>query len=265
MCRCAEKILLFLLLTFIVSCKVEVPQWVLPPEKMEAVLYDYHLAQSMMTTLASVDYKEKLMYTYIYDKHGVSKQVFDSSLVWYNRYPKHIERIYANIEMRLNDEIDALANAKVAMEDGVDLDKVDFSSPIVELWTSHPVKMLSATPLGNRLHFAFDVPKDSSFIAGDSLVFSFKALFLPAGNDSVRPKAYASIALEYENGFCYVVGVDVDTAGHYFMSAPRDTVNRMKSMAGQIFYFDNDAAHESKSVFSELSVKRLRAVPNMKD
>ena len=126
MSRRAKNIFLLLLLVLVASCKVKAPEDVLPPEKMEAVLYDYHLAQSMMTTLASVDYKEKLMYTYIYDKHGVSKEVFDSSLVWYNRYPKHIERIYANIEARLNEEVDALAAAKVAMEEGVDLTNVDF-------------------------------------------------------------------------------------------------------------------------------------------
>ena len=142
MFRCAEKILLLLLFVLVASCKVEAPEDVLPPEKMEAVLYDYHLAQSMMTTLASADYKEKLMYTFIYDKHGVSKEVLDSSLVWYNRYPKNIERIYANIEARLNDEVDVLAAAKVAQEEGVDLTNLDLSSPDVELWTSHPVRML---------------------------------------------------------------------------------------------------------------------------
>ena len=260
-CR-AGKILLLLLLVLVASCKVEAPENVLPPEKMEAVLYDYHLAQSMMTTLASVDYKEKLMYTYIYDKHGVSKEVFDSSLVWYNRYPKHIERIYANIEARLNDEVDALAAAKVAMEEGVDLTNVDFSSSIAELWTSNPVKMLTATPLNNRVHFAFDAPKDSSFIEGDSLVFSFNTLFLPAGNDSVMQKAYASIALEYVNGSCYFGGVEVEGEGNFSVSAPRNFKNRLKSMSGYLFYFDNDATCKSKAIFSGLSVRRLRPVQN---
>lgn len=264
MFRCAEKILMLLLLVFVASCKVEAPEDVLPPEKMEAVLYDYHLAQSMMTTLASVDYKEKLMYTYIYDKHGVSKEVFDSSLVWYNRYPKHIERIYANIEARLNEEVDALAAAKVAMEEGIDLSNVDFSSSVAELWTAHPVKMLTAAPLNNRVHFAFDAPKDSSFIEGDSLVFSFNAFFLPAGMDSVTQKAYASIALEYKNGSCYFGGVDVEKNGRFSVSAPRDPKNRLESMSGYIFYFDNDAGGESKVLFSDLSVKRLRTVQNVK-
>ena len=264
MSRRAKNIFLLLFLVLVASCKVKAPEDVLPPEKMEAVLYDYHLAQSMMTTLASVDYKEKLMYTYIYDKHGVSKEVFDSSLVWYNRYPKHIERIYANIEARLNEEVDALAAAKVAMEEGVDLTNVDFSSPVAELWTSLPVRLLTATPLGNRVSFSFDAPKDSSFIEGDSLVFSFNTFFLSARKDSVRQKAYASIAIEYGNGLCYYGGVDIDEDGHFSVSAPREYRSCLKSMSGYIFYFDNDAECESKALFGDLSVKRLRSVQNVK-
>ena len=114
------------------------------------------------------------------------------------------------------------------------------------------------------MHFTFDAPKDSSFIEGDSLVFSFNTLFLSAGKDSVMQKAYASITLEYSNDSCCFAGVDIEGSGCFSVSAPRDTKNRLKSMSGYIFYFDNDAECESKALFSDLSVKRLRSVQNVK-
>ena len=123
----AVRIVLFLLSMTLFSCKVEIPDSVLPPEKMEAILYDYHLTASMTTTYASVSYKEKLMYTYVYDKHGVTKEEFDSSLVWYNRYPKHIKEIYANLETRLQQEVDVLTANQVQDYDGVSLTVADLS------------------------------------------------------------------------------------------------------------------------------------------
>ena len=56
--RCkVVKIVFALMMLFLVSCRVEMPKDVPSPEKMEAVLYDYHLAQTIATTLATSDYK----------------------------------------------------------------------------------------------------------------------------------------------------------------------------------------------------------------
>ena len=79
---------------------------------MEAVLYDYHLVQAMSSEYSSATYREKLFYSYVFTKHNITKEHFDSSLVWYNRYPKHMLRIYTNIEAALEKEIEAFGESK---------------------------------------------------------------------------------------------------------------------------------------------------------
>ena len=248
------------IVAFLVSCQVKTPDGVLSPEKMEAVLYDYHMAQSMAVSFASVSYKEKLMYIYVYDKHNITKEEFDSSLVWYNRYPKHMKRIYANLEARLNHEIDELAAVKSLQNETVDISVADLSAGVAELWTGHPVKMLSSVPLGNKVAFSFETPKDSSFVAGDSLVFSFNAKFVSQDVTDVKQEAYASIALDYNDGSYAVSGFSIDESGHYALATARKLGTRIRSVSGYVYYFDNDTSATSMMLLDGLSLKRLHPV-----
>ena len=61
MCR-IFYILLLLVTTLFASCEVEMPEDIIPQDKMESLLYDYHLAQSMSSEYTSADYKEKLFF-----------------------------------------------------------------------------------------------------------------------------------------------------------------------------------------------------------
>lgn len=249
-----------LVATLLLSCQTKTPEGVLSPEKMEAVLYDYHMAQSMAFSFASDTYKEKLMYIYVYDKHGITKEVFDSSLVWYNRYPRHMKRIYANLENRFNQEIEALATVKSLQNESVDLAVVELSANDAELWTGHPVRMLTSVPLGNKVAFSFETPKDSSFVAGDSLVFSFNAVFVPGKLADVRQEAHAAVTLNYNDGSYVVSGLSIDESGYYEITAARNFKSRISSVSGYIHYFDNDTSAVSIVLLDDLSLKRLHPV-----
>lgn len=244
----------------LVSCQVKMPEDVLPPDKMEAVLYDYHLTQSMALSFASASYREKLMYTYVFDKHNITKEEFDSSLVWYNRYPRHMKRIYANLETRLNREIDELAAIRGLQNETVDITVADFSDGNAELWTGHPVKMLSSVPHGNNVAFSFETPKDSSFMAGDSLVFSFNARFVSDRTGDVKQEAYAAITLGYNDGSYDVLGLSIDEAGYYELAEARNYRSRISSVSGYIYYFDNDTSGMSVMLLDRLSLRRLHPV-----
>ena len=255
--RGAVKIVLFLLLPLFVSCKVDFPENILPPEKMEAVLYDYHLTGSMATTFASADYKEKLMYSYVYEKHGITKEQFDSSLVWYNRYPKHIKRIYENLEARLQSEIDVLKLHDGMNSKEIDLELANLTDSVAELWTGHPVRMLSPTPITSKVQFSFDVPKDSSFVAGDSLAFSFNTAFVPGCDVGIMQQLYAALTLEYADDTYSMAGASVLQPGICVVAAPRNDSIRLKSMSGYVYYFDNDSLSASYALISNISLKRF--------
>lgn len=243
----------------LLSCQVKMPEDVLPPDKMEDVLYDYHLTQSMVLSIASASYREKLMYTYVFDKHNITKEDFDSSLVWYNRYPRHMKRIYANLENRLNREIDELAAIRGLQNETVDISVAELSTGVAELWTGHPVKMLSSVPHGNKVAFSFETPKDSSFMAGDSLVFSFNARFVSENAADVKQEAYASITLGYDDGSYAVAGLNIHESGHYELAKARNYKTRIGSVSGYIYYFDNDTSATSMMLLDRLSLKRLHS------
>jgi hypothetical protein len=77
----------------------------IPPETLVPVLIDMHITYALQTTsefrqlaryVDSVD-----TYGYIYDKHNISREMFDSTLVWYSRHPKLFTDIYDEVIMQL--------------------------------------------------------------------------------------------------------------------------------------------------------------------
>ena len=254
-----------LLATLLVaSCGVERPDDVIPPEKMEALLYDYHLVQGMSSEYASTEYKEKLMFNYVFNKHKVTKEEFENSMAWYMRYPKHLNRMYANLEKKVQGEVDLLGELKGVLDEGVSLDVAYLGGDTAELWTSSRSKILSATPLNSRLAFDFKTPKDSSFVAGDSLSFSFHAAFLSGGVKDVEQHAHAGILLVYDDGTSAGYGLDIGNTGECALSLKRNFKSRLKSMSGFVYYHDNDTTAQPKLILNNVSVKRIHPVTKKK-
>jgi hypothetical protein len=249
-------LIIFALLVF-VACEVERPKNVLPPEKMEAFLYDYHLVQSMSGEYSASQNKEKLFYDYIFRKHDITKEQFDTAMLWYNRFPKHLQRIYARLEEKLDKELLLLDNARGALNDGVAIDVAYLLTDTAELWTSSRVRMLSPTMLCNRIQFSFETPSDSTFVPGDSLQFSFNARFVTKSNVDVGQRAYASVLLSYADGSFDAAGVDVSGDGNYILAVERNLESRLKAMSGFVYYTDNDSTMDSKVVIGNLSLKRM--------
>lgn len=258
-------ILSLILLFSLLSCEVKVPENIIPPEKMEAFLYDYHLVQSMNGQYSSDEYREKLFYSYIFKKHNIEKLHFDSSMMWYNRYPKHLKRIYENLEAKLNAEVDRLNESENIVGEGVSLETISLADDSVNLWTGLKLKYLSSTSLNNKLVFSFYTPEDTTFVKNDSLSFSFSAFLLDAGNHSVKQRAYASIRLEYADGMLFTKSAYIDSCGYYNLSAPRNPDSRLKSMSGFVYYADDDSTARAGLLLSDISVLRMHPVVENKD
>ncbi len=257
MSRRVLEYILLLALPLLLSCEVKMPEEVLKPEKMEALLYDYHSVQAMSGEYAPGSYKEKLYYDYVFKKHNVTKEQFDSSLVWYNRYPKHMLKIYKKLEARFEAEVEALGSAKGALDEGVSLSIAYLATDTAELWTSSTTKVLLSSPLCSRLAFAFETPADSAFLPGDSLSFSFNATFATGGVQGVQQEAYAAIQLAYEDGAVYSKGLPVKNNGNAVVALERYQGSRLKSMNGYVYYFDNDTLALSRLILSDISVERI--------
>lgn len=98
-------LLIFIIsIPFLSSCR---DKYVLSKEKMVDVLYDLQVAQTISHTRSrdfrSAQDREKLQ-NYVFQKHGISKEILDSSLVWY------ADRM--DVLIKINDSVSARLNTK---------------------------------------------------------------------------------------------------------------------------------------------------------
>ena len=64
------------------GCGKSMPKEVIPPAKMEKVLYDYHLTRGISSQLSGSEEFEKQAYkNYLFKKHQITEAQFDSSML----------------------------------------------------------------------------------------------------------------------------------------------------------------------------------------
>ena len=188
-------ILHFSLLLLFVGCKVERPKEVLPPSKMEDVLYDYHLAQVMGSDMTGENmYKRGLYIDYVFAKHHVTRAQLDSSLVWYARYPKELSGIYDRLGRRIEHEMENIKQrqAQVATRGAkpVEGDSAD-------LWYESRHFILTPSPIDN--YRSVSIPFDANFQKCDTIRWTCNVMFI--GQKVADPKklAVASLIVRYAN------------------------------------------------------------------
>lgn len=155
-----KKILFFVLaLVAIAACEDSRPLDILSMGKMEDVLYDYHIAQSMIEQLP-YEQREKLSQAYVdavFEKHSITETEFDSSLVWYNRHATDLVKIYNNLQGRFEED-----NQKLSLTTGNEVMAVmSQNGDTTNIWSGAKMFVLRSKAGINRECFSFDA--DSSF------------------------------------------------------------------------------------------------------
>ncbi len=107
-------ILILLLPLFLIgSCQHDRPQKdLLKKDELIPLLIDLHMVYAIQSSVnfrnISQDVDSVDVYTYIFEKHGVSKVAFDSSIAWYSRHPTLFTEIYDEVVMDLTQKQDSL-------------------------------------------------------------------------------------------------------------------------------------------------------------
>ena len=94
-------------LALLTSCGKEIPNEIIQPNKMERVLYDYHLMMNLSDN--SKNTEREAQKNYIFQKHDITQADFDSSMVWYTRETKELMSIYDNLNKRFKREYEHTA------------------------------------------------------------------------------------------------------------------------------------------------------------
>lgn len=241
-------------LLLLASCGEKKYADVLPPEKLEDVLYDYHLAQVMISDLPSSErYKKDLYFDYVYDKYGVTKAQLDSSLVYYARYPKTLSQVYVKLSLRLERDLQSLENADrqstVRKAFAVVGDSAD-------LWYDARLKLLNSSPLINR--FALIVPNDTNFKANDRFEWSGQAVFLHDKTDSLERYLQLALTAEFANGSLVSVDTVLYESGPFILHLLDTTGLQLSNLYGNVFYKDNEIS--SINLLHDIRLMRYRYV-----
>lgn len=219
------------------SCVEKARTDVLSPEKLEAILYDYHLAQVMVSDLPSSErYKKDLYFDYVYDKHGVTEAQIDSSLVYYARYPKELSLIYTNMSSRLDRELERVEEGGI---EWVKREAVPVSGDTADLWYDVKLIQMTSSPIDNR--YAFTVPADTNFKAGDKIVWTGNVLFFDEVVDSIRHYLYMNLMVKFANDSLLQVDTLLYASGSYLLEVPDTSKWTIKSVEGEAYLKNADA------------------------
>lgn len=218
------------------ACNERSKDNMLPVAKMEAVLYDYHLAQVIVGDLPfNQRYKKDLYFNYVYDKHGVTKAEVDSTLAYYARYPEGLLEIYNGLSARIAADIQRLEGEAKPIKVREAMAVVGDS---VDLWYDARLINMTSSPLANNI-YTFTIPTDTNFKVSDHLAWSGKVLFLNEPIDSLRRYVHLNLKVLYMNDSIVSADTLLYTSGDYHISISDTAI--VKCIDGTVYLKSDDA------------------------
>ena len=218
------------------SCGNSMPKEVIPPAKMEKVLYDYHLALGISSRLpSSEDYKKQAFKNYLFKKHDITSAQFDSSMVWYTRNSYELSKIYQNLDKRFSREKTKLTS--ILQERHIDI--TTQPGDTVNIWHYYPVYWLTDAPMNNK--FTFSMNADTNFWVKDAFAWNADITFLNASRVTM------GLNIRYQNDSVTGKTIAMTQPGSHTLYVPADSLNEIKDINGFI-YVDKDSVHQTPNV-----------------
>lgn len=215
----------------LVGCGKQIPTDVIQPDRMENILYDYHLSISMSNNLSYSDNYQKEAYkNYVFRKYSITEAEFDSSMVWYTRHTEELAAIYKRLGERFRKEKKQVQTLLAQREN-----KPATSQPgdTVNVWYDRTIYWLTDTPLTDKV--TFEIPADSNFKTKDAFLWSADYTFL---SDAGR-KATVGFNIMFDNDSVVGRVQEVIRSGIQSLYIKPDSAFAIKSVNGFIYYEDD--------------------------
>ncbi len=232
---------LMLVLVTVVSCS-KTPPGIISERKMKNLLKDIYRAEAYIEGHSSefaTDSQKMVLKQSIFEKHGVSQALYDSSLVWYAKNIDVLNNVYRKVGKELQEEskdyqkqvkgpvMQGNANG-VQNGGGRPLKKYHAATgDTADLWTQ-PRQWLM-TPAMNGNYVSFDYKPDKEMRSGDRYRLSMK-LFTGGGN------AQLVLALEYLDGSISFITRNMSHNGWLEMVMQADTARTVRRIYGHMSF-----------------------------
>ncbi len=209
------------------SCGKKMPKDVIPTDRMERILYDYHLATAVEQTASHVDNVEReALRRSVFAKYGITEAQFDSSMVWYSRHPEELAKIYTNLQTQLQGESEHVSQLLASREEGMTL---SVPGDTVDMWHGDAYYRLEArNPLNHLL--TFSMAADSNFQANDAIRWTARYAFAPEAKAVLR----MGLSVIYDNDSVAGEVKNVTRSGEKSIYIPQDSAYKIKTIHGFI-------------------------------
>ncbi|MCH5176192.1 MAG: DUF4296 domain-containing protein [Prevotellaceae bacterium] len=229
---------LLLLLVSLMSCD-DRPKDVLSKTKLEAVLYDYHLAQGLIDQLPSDQRMDKAQdyINAVLQKHGITQAQLDTTILYYNRYPKDLHKIYASLKERYAD-----VNQELQLINGNNNFTAIFAEggDTTDLWQgSKLIALRNTTPLNLE---SFSIPADTNFHRNDQFILSFTPIIFKSSSEDRDISIYAGLSIMYANGKHIGRTLQITNNAQQQFSVKAIDDQEIKQVTGFLYYQGNPSA-----------------------
>ena len=240
---------LFLLALTIVSCKPSMPSGVIPEGDMEDILYDYLIAQSIRGQEGD-KLNEQRMYNDILDKYDYTQAEFDSSMVYYTRHYRLINKIYQNIEERLVEKTVAMGGN---VQDLNSMGEGFSSSDTTNVWNETTSLLFTQYAPYNVKQF--ELKADTAYKAGDKFILSFDSEFIVQDG---RSELIAMLAVKFQNDSIASTVQHFSSPMHATLSISDDTRLGIKAVSGFLTFSCGQSAAPSTKIALARNIKLIR-------
>lgn len=220
------KKLVYLIIAFFVlaACSHD-PDYVIGEKDMVDLLVDVHKAEAVIESNYG-DYNSKAdkkkLREAVFLKHGITKEQFDTNLVWYGHHIEDYMKIYEQVVERLKAENEE-AKKLLAEENSQTMSQPGDS---VDVWKQRRAHVFDTRQADNLL--TFDIAPDENFRARDYFELRFKVLLLP--KLAVKPQVY--LAARHTNHDVVYNQLDIDKEGWYSLPLQTDSATALSRLYG---------------------------------
>ncbi|MCH4155388.1 MAG: DUF4296 domain-containing protein [Muribaculaceae bacterium] len=238
-----RKLLAILLLCMVLTACDNTPSNVLSKSDMVDLMTDVEIGEAMVQTESGIYHNDSLrnvMRQSVFQKHNVTQEEYDTSLVWYGHHiDKYIE-VYKEVVVRLQDRQKDLASQKETPKNGISGQQVGGNTggslrkqysatkgDTIDMWKEDRLYVLGNN-LGKMI-LKFDYPANGSARQGDRYDLMFRMF-----NNISKVDVY--LGVDYFDGSTSFVFRTMSFEGQNEVPLQTDSTRRVKRIYGYISY-----------------------------